>query len=131
MGNTQKSAPKIPKTRSSNQSLDMHQSRAELGPHPRLCVGSCRMPPGVSSCFRRADRNGMSDVHFGRPHGCLCCQEIAVTEKARCFIKHNKNSVCKISQVLLKLRPSPVKYKGHLKERMKWLLKTQAGVKGS
>lgn len=48
MGNSQKSALKFPRTRPSNQSLDMHQGYAELGPHPRLCVGSCRLPPGAA-----------------------------------------------------------------------------------
>lgn len=118
MGDTQLSTMKFLRTGSSNKSLDMHQSR-----HLRLPIGSCRFPPGVAG----AGRNRMPDIHFSRNYGYLGCQEVIVTKQP--YFSHQEWQIlCLQSEVLLKLRSRSAKYRGHLKQRMKWLLRCQAVV---
>lgn len=129
------SALKFPRTRSSDRSLDMHHSYVELEHHRGLCVGSDRFPPAVCiAAMARAGGNGISNGHFSHTGGgrvCLSHQKITVTKQLHCFHQEwQKSSVCKISAVLLKLRPRSAKYKGHLKQRMEWWLRSQAGTKG-
>lgn len=118
--------PKFPRTTSSFQSLDKHQNYAELGGQR-----SGSLPPSVSSWCSRDRWRQRSDIHFSQVHRCLCCPEISVTE-LHCFHQEWPTfCACKISDIILKLKPASATYKGQLKQRMKQLLKSQAGMKGA
>lgn len=65
MGDNEMSALKCPRTRFSDQSLDMLHSYVELEPHRRPRVGSDRFPAAVCMvAVARAGGNRISDSHF-------------------------------------------------------------------
>lgn len=132
MGDNEVSAPKFPRTKSPDQSLDMHHSHIEPEPHVGACVGADRFPPAVCVvAVARASGSGTSDGHFSHTLGMSMPPE-GNSNKTTALLSPRmpKISVCRISEVLLKLRPRSAKYKGHLKQTMAWWWRIKALTKG-
>lgn len=94
MGDNEMSALKCPRTRVSDQSLDMLHSYVELEPHRRLRVGSDRFPPAVCMvAMARAGENRISDGHFSHTGRVGGWRWFCATQKKPRKTKQNSNGI--------------------------------------
>lgn len=114
MGDNEVSAPKFPRTKSPDQTLDMHHCHVELEPHVGARIGADRFPPAVCVvAVGRANGNGTSDGHFSHTLGMSMPPE-GNSNKITALLSSRmpKISVCRISEVLFESKAKISKIQG-------------------